>query len=70
MRRHAITGTYVLYEHVFSCQPFMPRYAHAVGGKRAGFIAGGPRRVRGEDEGFLAFLLGWVASFFRVDRRM
>ena len=38
--------------------------------KQAGFIAGGPRRVRGEDEGFWAFLLGWIASFFKVDRRI
>ena len=38
--------------------------------KQAGFIAGGPRRVRGEDEGFWAFLLGWITSLFKVDRRI
>ncbi|HET8969299.1 MAG TPA: hypothetical protein VFN06_07720 [Gaiellaceae bacterium] len=38
--------------------------------KHARFIAGGPRRVRGEDEGFWAFLRGWIASFFRVDQRL
>jgi hypothetical protein len=73
MRRHAIMGTHVLYEHVFSCQP-------AVAGSRATldivsdektrFIAGGPRRVRAEGEGFWAFLRGWIASLFSVDRRM
>jgi hypothetical protein len=38
--------------------------------KRAGFIAGGPRRARNEGEGFWAFLRDWIASLFRVDRRM
>jgi hypothetical protein len=38
--------------------------------KRAGFIAGGPRRARNEGEGFWAFLRNWIASFFRLDRRM
>jgi len=38
--------------------------------KRAGFIAGGPRRARKEGEGFWTFLRDWVASLFRVDRRM
>lgn len=38
--------------------------------KRAGFIAGGPRRARNEGEGFWAFLRDWVTSLFRVDRRM
>ena len=38
--------------------------------KRAGFIAGGPRRARHEGEGFWAFLRDWIASLFRVDRRM
>jgi hypothetical protein len=38
--------------------------------RQARFIAGGPRRVRHEGEGFWAFLLGWIASLFRVDRRM
>jgi hypothetical protein len=38
--------------------------------KRPGFIAGGPRRARNEEEGFWAFLRDWVASIFRVDRRM
>lgn len=38
--------------------------------EKAGFIAGGPRRVRGEDEGFWAFLLGWITSLFKVDRRI
>jgi len=37
---------------------------------RVGFIAGGPRRSRREGEGFWAFLRDWVASLFRVDRRM
>ena len=34
------------------------------------FIAGGPRRVRQENESFWAFLLGWVGSLFRVDRKL
>lgn len=38
--------------------------------KRAGFIAGGPRRARKEGEGFWIFLRGWIANLFRVDRRM
>jgi hypothetical protein len=38
--------------------------------KRAGFIAGGPRRSRNEGEGFWTFLRDWIASLFRVDRRM
>ena len=38
--------------------------------KQAGFIAGGPRRARNGGEGFLAFLRDWIASLFRVDRRM
>jgi hypothetical protein len=38
--------------------------------KRAGFIAGGPRRARNEGESFWAFLRDWIASLFRVDRRM
>lgn len=38
--------------------------------KRAGFIAGGPRRARNEGEGFWTFLRDWIASLFRVDRRM
>lgn len=38
--------------------------------KRARFIAGGPRRARNEGEGFWAFLRDWIASLFRVDRRM
>jgi len=37
---------------------------------RARFIAGGPRRARREGEGFWAFLRGWIASLFRVDRRL
>ena len=66
-------GTYVLYEHVFSCQPRgkVSRYPRPVSDpKRAGFIAGGPRRTRGEGEGLWSFLRGWIASLFRVDRRM
>ena len=38
--------------------------------KRAGFVAGGPRRARNEGESFWAFLRHWIASLFRVDRRM
>jgi hypothetical protein len=38
--------------------------------KRAGFIAGGPRRARNEGEGFWAFLRDRIAGLFRVDRRM
>jgi hypothetical protein len=38
--------------------------------KRAGFIAGGPRRARNDGKGFWAFLRDWIASLFRVDRRM
>jgi hypothetical protein len=38
--------------------------------KRAEFIAGGARRARNEGEGFWAFLRDWIASLFRVDRRM
>lgn len=38
--------------------------------KQAGFIVGGPRRARNEGEGFWAFLRDWIASLFRVDRRM
>lgn len=38
--------------------------------KQARFIAGGPRRARHEGEGFWAFLRDWIASLFRVDRRM
>jgi hypothetical protein len=38
--------------------------------ERAGFIAGGPRRARNEGEGLLAFLRDWLASLFRVDRRV
>jgi hypothetical protein len=38
--------------------------------KQSGFIAGGPRRVRGDSEGFWAFLWGWVANLFKVDRRL
>ncbi|HYI73835.1 MAG TPA: hypothetical protein VEW90_01090 [Gaiellaceae bacterium] len=38
--------------------------------RHAGFVAGGPRRVRAEGEGFWAFLRGWIASLFTVDRRM
>lgn len=38
--------------------------------KHTGFIAGGPRRVRGEGEGFWSFLRGWIVSLFRVDRRL
>jgi hypothetical protein len=38
--------------------------------KQPGFIAGGPRRVRGEDEGFWAFLRAWVVNLFKVDRRL
>ena len=38
--------------------------------KQSGFIAGGPRRVRGEDEGFWAFLRAWVVNLFKVDRRL
>jgi hypothetical protein len=38
--------------------------------KREGFIAGGPHRARAEGEGFWAFLRNWIASLFRVDRRM
>jgi len=34
------------------------------------FIAGGPRRIRQENESFWAFLLGWIGSLFRVDRRL
>jgi len=61
---------------MFSCQPVMSP-AHVLATlvtmtdeKQAGFIAGGPRRVRGEDEGFWAFLLGWITSLFKVDRRI
>ena len=38
--------------------------------KQTGFIAGGPRRARKEGEGFWVFVRDWIASFFRVDRRM
>jgi hypothetical protein len=38
--------------------------------KQAGFIAGGPHRARKDGEGFWAFLRGWIAGLFRVDRRM
>jgi hypothetical protein len=38
--------------------------------KHSRFIAGGPRRARAEGEGFWAFLRGWIASLFSVDRRM
>jgi hypothetical protein len=34
------------------------------------FIAGGPRRARQENEGFWAFLRGWIGSLFGVDRRL
>jgi hypothetical protein len=59
------------------CSPVNPSWAHVLATlvtmtdeKQAGFIAGGPRRVRGEDEGFWAFLLGWITSLFKVDRRI
>jgi hypothetical protein len=38
--------------------------------KQARFIAGGPRRVRGDGEGFWSFVRGWIASLFSVDRRL
>jgi len=34
------------------------------------FIAGGPRRERKDGEGFWAFLVGWIAALFQVDRRL
>jgi hypothetical protein len=65
-------GTDVLYEHVFSCQLEKQfwRYPRPVSEKHSRFVAGGPRRVRAEGEGFWAFLRGWIASLFTVDRRM
>ena len=38
--------------------------------KQSGFIAGGPRRARNEGRGFWGFLREWIASLFRIDRRM
>jgi hypothetical protein len=38
--------------------------------KQSGFIAGGPRRARRDDEGFWAFVWGWVVNLFKVDRRL
>jgi len=60
-----------------TCSPVNPRdeclrdILDAVGEERhTRFIAGGPRRVRGEGEGLWSFLRGWIASLFTVDRRM
>jgi hypothetical protein len=38
--------------------------------KRAGFVAGGPRRTRSDGAGFWAFLRDWITTLFGVDRRM
>ena len=38
--------------------------------EQLGLIAGGRRRARGEDEGFYAFVWGWVVNLFEVDRRL
>ena len=68
--------THVLYEHMFSCQPgeLISKARDTLSGvtdeKHTRFIAGGPRRARQEGEGFWAFLRGWLASLFSVDRRL